>query len=467
MRALLGRLREPDDPDHLLDVARGGVEAGPVGDRLAHGQVLVDARALQHDPHARAQVGVARRRVVAEHGDVAGAAAAVALEDLDRRRLARAVGPEQPEDLAAAHLEVDAADGLALLVGLVEVLHLDRGHAAMMARSSPSECSAPASTSGPTPRACWSPTSRTAALREVLQRRAFTRIGKGLKGGEIPREKIDEVARVVAEQRTPDRAARRRRDARRRDGGDPRGRQPGRVRGRDARRAAASRSRSSTARRRRAWPSSAPRARSASRSTARSASSTSAAARRSSRSARCPTGATWSESFRVGSGLLTDAYLRSDPPSVADLHAMREHAQGVFEGLDLPAVDAAVAVGGSAASLRRLVGAVLDAGVAAAGDARALGRPGRGGLAPLRDRSRARGPDARGADRARRGRRRRSGGRCRSAAAGCARASCSSSPRRRVVKAQGLTAPRVSDPATIELREHRRTAAGRRGRRPR
>jgi exopolyphosphatase/guanosine-5'-triphosphate,3'-diphosphate pyrophosphatase len=41
---------------------------------------------------------------------------------------------------------------------------------------------------------------------------------------------------------------------------------------------------------------------------------------------------------------------------------MREHAHGVFEGLALPAVDVAVAVGGSAASLRRLVGAVLDAG---------------------------------------------------------------------------------------------------------
>src|SRR3954464_11391890 len=38
-------------------------------------------------------------------------------------------------------------------------------------------------------------------VREVLQRRAFTRIGKGLKGGAIPREKIDEVAGVVAEQR--------------------------------------------------------------------------------------------------------------------------------------------------------------------------------------------------------------------------------------------------------------------------
>ena len=72
-------------------------------------------------------------------------------------------------------------------------------------------------------------------------------------------------------------------------------------------------------------------------------------------------GATWSESFRVGSGLLTDGYRRSDPPSAAELHAMREHAHGVFEGLALPPVDAAVAVGGSAASLRRLVGAVLDA----------------------------------------------------------------------------------------------------------
>src|SRR4051794_41869251 len=38
-------------------------------------------------------------------------------------------------------------------------------------------------------------------LREVLQRRAFTRIGKGLKGGGIPREKIDEGAGVVADPR--------------------------------------------------------------------------------------------------------------------------------------------------------------------------------------------------------------------------------------------------------------------------
>ena len=41
-------------------------------------------------------------RVVSEHRHRAAAARAVALEDLDRRRLAGAVGPEQPEHLAAA-----------------------------------------------------------------------------------------------------------------------------------------------------------------------------------------------------------------------------------------------------------------------------------------------------------------------------------------------------------------------------
>ena len=71
-------------------------------------------------------------------------------------------------------------------------------------------------------------------------------------------------------------------------------------------------------------------------------------------------GATWSASFRVGSGFLADAYLRSDPPSAAELDAVRRHAEGVFEGLEVPPVEAAFAVGGSATSLRRLVGAELS-----------------------------------------------------------------------------------------------------------
>jgi exopolyphosphatase/guanosine-5'-triphosphate,3'-diphosphate pyrophosphatase len=71
-------------------------------------------------------------------------------------------------------------------------------------------------------------------------------------------------------------------------------------------------------------------------------------------------GVSWSASFRVGSGYLADAYLRSDPPSIGELNEVRQHVDGVFEGLDLSAPALGVAVGGSATSLRRLVGGVLE-----------------------------------------------------------------------------------------------------------
>jgi exopolyphosphatase/guanosine-5'-triphosphate,3'-diphosphate pyrophosphatase len=67
----------------------------------------------------------------------------------------------------------------------------------------------------------------------------------------------------------------------------------------------------------------------------------------------------WSESFRIGSGFLADSYLRSDPPSVDELEKVRRHVEGTFEGLRPPPADTAVAVGGTATSLRRLVGAEL------------------------------------------------------------------------------------------------------------
>ena len=71
-------------------------------------------------------------------------------------------------------------------------------------------------------------------------------------------------------------------------------------------------------------------------------------------------GVEWSASFDFGSGFLADSYLHSDPPGAAELQAVRAHAAGVLEGVETPPVDSAVAVGGSAASLRRLVGAVLE-----------------------------------------------------------------------------------------------------------
>ena len=71
-------------------------------------------------------------------------------------------------------------------------------------------------------------------------------------------------------------------------------------------------------------------------------------------------GVSWSTSARIGSGFLADAYLRGDPPPVEELQRMREHAAGALEGLDVPRPVHAVAVGGSAASLRTLVGPVLE-----------------------------------------------------------------------------------------------------------
>jgi exopolyphosphatase/guanosine-5'-triphosphate,3'-diphosphate pyrophosphatase len=71
-------------------------------------------------------------------------------------------------------------------------------------------------------------------------------------------------------------------------------------------------------------------------------------------------GVSWSSSFLVGSGALADHYLRSDPPSLPELRAARDHAMDVFATRAFPAADCAVAVGGSAASLRTVVGDALD-----------------------------------------------------------------------------------------------------------
>jgi exopolyphosphatase / guanosine-5'-triphosphate,3'-diphosphate pyrophosphatase len=72
-------------------------------------------------------------------------------------------------------------------------------------------------------------------------------------------------------------------------------------------------------------------------------------------------GVEWSASFEFGSGFLADTYLSGDPPSVAELAAVRAHANDALAEIAPGPVAAAIAVGGSAASLRRLVGDQLDA----------------------------------------------------------------------------------------------------------
>jgi exopolyphosphatase/guanosine-5'-triphosphate,3'-diphosphate pyrophosphatase len=201
--------------------------------------------------------------------------------------------------------------------------------------------------------------ARNGSLTEVLQRRAFTRLGRGLKAGAaIPREKIEEVAKVVAEQRAL---------------AEQVGARALRAVGTAAIRGAGNRDEVVEAMRgagvELAVLDGSEEARlafiGATRTFGQPVHGRVAVVDVGGGSSEIAIGTVadgveWCASFRIGSGFLTDHYVRSDPCSAAELHAMREHAAGVLEGLDIPPVTGAIAVGGSATSVRRLVGAVLE-----------------------------------------------------------------------------------------------------------
>jgi exopolyphosphatase/guanosine-5'-triphosphate,3'-diphosphate pyrophosphatase len=65
-------------------------------------------------------------------------------------------------------------------------------------------------------------------------------------------------------------------------------------------------------------------------------------------------------SWKVGSGVLADELLTSDPPSASEIRKVRDRIDDIFEGVEIDHPAQAVAVGGSATSLRKLVGAVLE-----------------------------------------------------------------------------------------------------------
>ncbi len=73
-----------------------------------------------------------------------------------------------------------------------------------------------------------------------------------------------------------------------------------------------------------------------------------------------PDGVERVRSWKVGSGVLADELIASDPPSVAEIRKVRDRIDDLFEGVEIEHPTQAVAVGGSATSLRRLVGAVLE-----------------------------------------------------------------------------------------------------------
>jgi exopolyphosphatase / guanosine-5'-triphosphate,3'-diphosphate pyrophosphatase len=71
-------------------------------------------------------------------------------------------------------------------------------------------------------------------------------------------------------------------------------------------------------------------------------------------------GVSWYTSIRVGSGVLTERHVASDPPTDAELDALRAAADAAFAGVRAPVAGSVYAVGGSATSLRQLCGDELS-----------------------------------------------------------------------------------------------------------
>jgi exopolyphosphatase / guanosine-5'-triphosphate,3'-diphosphate pyrophosphatase len=69
----------------------------------------------------------------------------------------------------------------------------------------------------------------------------------------------------------------------------------------------------------------------------------------------------WWASVALGSSTLTDRWLRDDPPTPAQLAAARREVSGALAEVEPPRPALALAVGGSATSLSRMAGSLLDA----------------------------------------------------------------------------------------------------------
>ena len=136
--AAVGGLGEPEALEHLAGAgprlgAGQTVEAADHLEVLTPGQLLVDGRELtgQTDPAAHRERFV--DDVVAEHARAARCRAQQRGEDAHERRLAGAVGPEQPEDGGGLDLEVEAVERDDVAERLPDILGADgerAGHAA-------------------------------------------------------------------------------------------------------------------------------------------------------------------------------------------------------------------------------------------------------------------------------------------------------------------------------------------------
>src|SRR4051812_19439354 len=116
--------------DRLLALAAGhAVEVAEDEQVLLDGQRLVEVVELRHDAHLRARLLGVLGQLVAEDLELALVGDGLRGEHLHRRRLARAVGSEQPDARALGDLEVEPVDGGELAEALHDAVHAyGQGH---------------------------------------------------------------------------------------------------------------------------------------------------------------------------------------------------------------------------------------------------------------------------------------------------------------------------------------------------
>ena len=122
-------LVETDQADHLVERAGVAVATAIELDHLADRELGLDARRLQDDADAVAEVTAGVRGIDPQHFDRPRRGGPVSFEDLDGGRLAGAVRAEQGVHLAGIDRETQAVDRVHLAVVLVEIVYVDGGHA--------------------------------------------------------------------------------------------------------------------------------------------------------------------------------------------------------------------------------------------------------------------------------------------------------------------------------------------------
>ncbi len=123
-----GDVFEADQAEQFTRVAWVVVVGGEEPERSSGAHHRVGAATLEHHADERRDGRPVASGIVAEDADVAGVGDAVALQRLDRGRLAGAVRAEQAEDLARLGAERDAVDGDRPAVADDELFDFDGRH---------------------------------------------------------------------------------------------------------------------------------------------------------------------------------------------------------------------------------------------------------------------------------------------------------------------------------------------------